>query len=220
MEENSFDEAESVLKGINQIPILKELRPESDVLNPYLSVHVRPLNQAILCRVKELALSSVCLYHQNKIPSSAILIRALFETVALHYHLLTILKKAIEDNDSKSALTKFYQAGLGKYSSNNTHIEPKAIPIKKFAEDLCRIEPKMENYYDDLSEIVHPNAPGLIFAYAKGNPKNNSFLFEEDFNHIALQAGSILLFSLEFYESNYKEMETVLAQFINFFENR
>jgi len=218
MEENSFDEAEAILERLNQIPIEKELRPETDSIGPYLSVHIRPVTQAILCRVRELALSAICLYRQNKVVSSAILTRAIFETVALHFHLLATLVEALQKNDVQIALTELKRAGLGKFAGGTADKGIDAISIKEFAKELLQIEPKMRGYYEELSEIVHPNAMGTLLAYAKGDNKNLSFLFKEDFNHIALQAGGIILFALKFYEVNYEQMESKIPELIKLLE--
>jgi len=218
----NFSTSEQVCRRLQKIPRREEFTPEPSPVDPALLLNYRVWNQAVLCRVSELGLAALELRRQNQAVSAAILTRAIFETVALYYHIKEVLKEAVNTGKTNDAINKLWKAGLGrnrklklKNKQENTRAQGyNAIKFKKFAEDLRNLAPEAQDAYGELSEIVHPNNEGCVNAYATPGQENLSFKFTGDFSYIESQFGHVLSFSLQFFENTRKDMDGLMEKFI------
>ena len=95
--------------------------------------------------------------------------RALYESSALIWHILETLMPFLEADDFKGAgeLLKKSLLPSRVYSEKGTISEPfKATNILTYIDRIDKVKPGFRDQYDDLSEIVHPNYPGLMELFS------------------------------------------------------
>ena len=222
--ERCFQKAAHVLENLGKVPIIKEFRADPDSANPALQLNVSVWNQSLLLRVKELGDASISLWQQNHLVSAAILTRCLLETVALYYHIKTIIEDAINKaRQVDEVAEELWRVGRGRDRRNlkllyqgapRTNRDYEAIEHKKFREALTQKSEALKYTYSELSEYVHPNASGTSDAYANPNQKNLSFVFDGKFDHISRNVGYVLQFGVTLFEHCWSQMKKLIPQFV------
>ncbi len=219
-----FETAASMLESLEEIPITKEFGVESNSCNPALLLNTSVWNQSMLLRVRELGNASISLWKQNRLVSAAILTRCLLETVALYYHIKTILEDVSnEKHPVSSAVTELWRAGRGRNRRNlnllfknapNTTQKYEALELDEFRKALTQKSESLKYSYSELSEYVHPNAPGTSEAYTNPNQENLSFVFDGNFGHFSHNTGYVLEFGLNMFRQCWLEMEGLIPRFM------
>lgn len=214
-------DAEQIYQRLVRIALQETLKPNPQLKNPALDLNVRVWRQAVLCRVKELGGAVLDLHRQGRHVTAAILARSLLETVALYYHIFIVLKEAIDTGNTRQAVDKLWQAGMGLHGGRKegdkeggTLKQYDAIEVKEFAKEFCALAGPARWSYDQLSEIVHPNCMGCVFAYAQPDRQNLSYRFGKDFRHIEINYDYVLEFALGFLELHYAEMDKLINEFM------
>jgi hypothetical protein len=215
-----------MLGALDQIPISEELTADPNVSYPPVLLTACVWNQSMLLRVRELAHAVVNLYEANSLVAAAILTRCLLETVALHYHIRIVLTDAVGTFRVDRAIKELWRVGLGRDSRNlkmlfGSALNPrpgyKAVEVEKFAKDLTQLTANsgaLRYAYSELSEYVHPNAPGTSEAYARPNVDRLSFAFANDFAHVARNVAYVLEFALACFSQCWSQVSAIIPEFV------
>jgi hypothetical protein len=220
---NDLQKAKEALEALDQIPVKEQLRPDPSSPNPTLLLCAHVWNQGMLLRVRELSHAVTRLCEADNLVSAAILTRCLLETVALYYHMQTVLTDATQTKHVEKAVEELWRAGLGRDRRNLKMLSEdapsmkrgyEAVELKKFAKDLTQLAPGSKYAYSELSEYVHPNSTGTSAAYITPCPEKLTFVFAKDFGHISLNVGYVLEFSMEMFMRCWPQMEKLIPQFM------
>lgn len=223
-----FERSKNLLQSLGEIQITKEFGVEPSSSNPALLLNISVWNQSMLLRIKELGNMSINLWQQNCLVSSAILTRCLLETVALYYHIETMLEDVIKNTcEINNMVKELWRAGLGRNRRNlkmlfNCDLEKttdyEAIELELFRKALTIKCNSLKYSYSELSEYVHPNAPGTSGAYSSPNQKNLSFIFNGNFDHISKNVGYVLEFGLNIFQCCWSKMEILIPKFMEVYK--
>ena len=210
--ELTFDNARTVLESLKKIPDQQAIGLDPNSKEFTLSLSIRQFSQAILSRVRELGEAALDLQADNKVVSAGILTRALFETVALFYHISETLKEPIRTGKPHQACKYIWKALLGEYRGGEKGFD--AIKLRTFAVKLNDLSPSLRTSYAALCELAHPNYLGCVGAYTKLNREKFCFEVTENFDHIANVIEHPLSFALSFFEIHYAEISKVIVEFM------
>ena len=126
-----------------------------------------------------------------------------------------------------NTVEELWRVGLGRDRRNlkklfkdapETTPDYEAVELDKFREALTQKCNSLKYTYSELSEYVHPNAPGTSGAYANPNRENLSFVFDGNFDHISHNVGYVLEFGLNIFKHCWSQMEKLIPQFMEVYK--
>ena len=169
------------------------------------------LRECLLYRVVELGQSTCDEIKAERLVSSAVLIRALLEAVALIILLDQRIREAV-GSSRVEYLESLVSRGLVGCKNDVTPIE--AINVLTILKHVTKQYDGFEQIYKELSEIAHPNWGGLLGAYGILNEEER--LYELQRSKLPL-AMVILPFraALEIFHHAYNTMVPFLHQLVD-----
>lgn len=130
---------------------------------PFKALSVR---EVLLYRVSELAEAALRCYEDNQLVATAILSRALMESVALSYWLYKELQDSLERGTSDK-INEFLGKALVGTRNDGTPLL--AHNVMNAIDVVTKDLPDYRKLYEELCEIAHPNWGGGLGAYATLN---------------------------------------------------
>lgn len=165
------------------------------------------IRESSFWRMNDLGTSFLHLIDANDVLASRIILRSACETAALLAYLNKKISNLLNDNlpfDAFNELTKELLLG-GRNDGDYFSQKNVTTMVGHFAKD----NPTIQAIYDRLSEDVHPNASGMIYAYSETNPQEFETTFLRKIsqsdavaNHTIASADLIFLC----YEQQYNEI--------------
>jgi len=180
----------------------------------------------LLCRMRDLAESTIEFYRKGRQNPAFILTRAIFETTALLFLVYEHLERVVETKNLGDIDLFLSRVVAGSKSDSTPEWTPgvpaKAINIGKAIE---RLDKKFKfkgrglaSDYGFLCDFTHPNCPGGIMSYAKWEKKNDFLVFWFSASHKSfpqyLRLGLVCLcMCLDIFNHYYQKMEDVVQGF-------
>ena len=118
------------------------------------------LRQLKLRRVLSLADGAGDEWNKLRLLNSAILLRSLIETVAGFYYVVHRGERLLKEGDLRRLHNETLKAMYGTRQDGSTQL-PSANHVLKTIDCLDKWLQGARRHYDALSELLHPNAPGL-----------------------------------------------------------
>jgi hypothetical protein len=173
------------------------------------------LRECLLYRVAELGLSACNLVKGGELVSAAVLIRALLESVALLVLLDQRVREAVESGKIQD-LDKLVSSGLVGCKNGMTPVE--ALNVLTILKHAAKRYDGLEQLYQQLSEMAHPNWGGLLGAYGTLNEAERLYQLSKTklplpMLLLPLRAG------LEVFIHTYNSMEPHLHQLVDVCDN-
>ena len=208
------NEKELLEKGLELSNQLKgclppRIDPATTSIKAKVSFHALCIREVLLYRVSELADTALNSYQKNQLVTSAILARALLESVSLLYWLYKELTRAVEEGSS-IRITPFLKRALVGTRNGTTPLEAHNVlnAIDAMGQDV----EDWRKLYEELCEIAHPNWGGCLGAYAKFNKEKVWYELGECRLPKPLILGP-LVGSIEFFIHYYNDMVPHLKDF-------
>ncbi len=156
---------------------------------PFRALVIRTVMRA---RLAELTITACDLFSRNVRVSAFILTRSALESVAIINAINSRMRKAINEGNVGDSGQYFDRLGWG---SRNDSTPVDAINILTLIAKLDSKYPKMhvQEQYDDLSEVAHPNWGGVIGSYSHFDPVD---LYEVVDKHGTLLPATVGLITL------------------------
>jgi len=223
-----LQEAEELYQQLPRPPRTLTTILDSRTRSVLIPDKARVAQYVLLCRMIDLAESTIELYRNGRRNSAFILTRAIFETTALLFLIYERLERIVETNklgDIDLFLSRIVAGG----KSDSTPewipgVPAKAINIGKAIERLdkkFKLKGRgMASDYGFLCDFTHPNSPGGILSYAKWEKKNDILVFWFSVSHKPfpqhLGFGLVCLcMCLDIFNHYYQKMEDVVQGFTN-----
>jgi len=168
------------------------------------------LRECLLFRITELGESACKTIKAGELVSGAVLVRALLEAVALIVLLDQRVRETIESGDIQK-LDDLVSRSLVGCRNKVTPLE--AINVRTILEHATKKYGGLEDLYDELSEIAHPNWGGLLGAY--GTLNSDERLYELGMSKIPLPMLLIALNgTLQVFQYTYNRMVPSLHKLV------
>jgi len=168
IEFRNTDEVRLLLNGIKDI-VRNTLQKDS---NAYFHTL---LLIGILNRTYELTESALWAIDNNRPLTAFNMLRGLFETLGYIYYSMEKLKKASSSKQFSENAVKLF---LGSKTSNSQY---PTINILTCIDCATKTFPKLREQYDDISEIVHPNASSHAYCARAEDEEVRSVMFRLPF---------------------------------------
>lgn len=133
--------------------------PQGEPDLPWL---VSLLNTALGYRIVEISETAHNLYESENLLPAIILSRSAFETLMVAHRLNDRIHFSIVNNNFNELDEEIRKLGFG---SKIKGLGFPAINIKTIVDSINKKTPGVKNYYDELSEISHPNWAGVLGIY-------------------------------------------------------
>lgn len=126
------------------------------------------LRQSLTYRLVDLGEGVVGAWNEQNLLSSVVLARAFLETVALTHSVTLRMRKAVDcrDIDMLDNLVVQESFGTRQLDLIEEHGWPKATNVLTALDHMSKEVDFVRKYYDNVSEIAHPNAFGLGQFYS------------------------------------------------------
>lgn len=130
--------------------------------------------QAILYRVVDIAENTIPLWRNGKIIPVIILSRSLMETVSAAYWLICRISRHMDAGN-----WEYIDEDIMRLSFSSSTVDklPNPVNILNFIDVVNKSIPGWRNAYDIMSQSVHPNSDGTIFAYSEVDEKSYDINF-------------------------------------------
>ncbi len=164
-------------------------------------------------RMAEIAQVAYELFSDDKRVSGFIMARVTLENVALINAVNDRMLRALKEGEVGDSGDYLNQLGWG---SRNDFTPANAINIITLIGKLnTRYEEfHVQNQYDDLSEVAHPNWGGLVGSYGRFDPENLYELIDEKGTRIPAILGlRALVTANQLFERVYNETAKILPDF-------
>jgi hypothetical protein len=134
-----------------------------------LPFKVISLRESLLCRIADLAGSTIYLCKEDRGMGAAILARAVLEATALLFVLGKMVKKALESKE----IGEFDRRIMAMLFGGKSDKSPvPSINILTHVEKMDRAFKGILVHYGNLSEMAHPNFAGVLGSYAQVETQN------------------------------------------------
>jgi len=173
---NNIQYAEGILKKLilSKTSVIHKFENDN-TLKPKIVWKVDGCMQTILYRVVDIAETAIFLWRTGKMIPVIILSRSLMETVSASYWLLHRIERKNNLEEIDQDVMKLY------FSSSIVQTLPDPINVLKFIDLVGKHIPNWRNTYDLMSQSVHPNSDGTIFAYTELDKKTGDINFFDNF---------------------------------------
>jgi hypothetical protein len=131
---------------------------------PFKAISLREL---LLHRIVDLSASAVDLYSSGKPVAAIIITRAVIETVSILYVLCAKVEGCVRHED----VDQFDEDVMKMLFGNRVEMEVVPVAAVNVLSHIDKMNKKFEGvrwWYDQLSEIAHPNLEGLFGVYGGG----------------------------------------------------
>jgi hypothetical protein len=142
-------------------PVIRAIDLGGPSLLPF---KVASLRQTLVLRILDLARSSMSLCRAGLNVGAAILARALMETTSQLFRLEDLIRRATGSADLDELDDRIMTMLFG---SRNRSTRREAVNILTQIDAMDRMFTGLRTWYDDLSELAHPNFAGLLASYAR-----------------------------------------------------
>jgi len=122
------------------------------------------LRETLLWRVADMAGAAVSLCQTDRAVPAAVLARAALETTAVLYGLGVMVARVVETHRVDEFDARAMRMLFG---SRNRQTPTEAINILTHIDQMDRNFSGLRSWYDDMSEIAHPNYAGVMASYGK-----------------------------------------------------
>jgi hypothetical protein len=141
-----------------------EVRATEFGVTSKLPFKLASLREVLIWRVLDLSESAITLRKAEQNVAAAILARSVMETTSV----LFVLQVMAEDLIVTKEVGKFDQTVMAMlFGSKNKSTPAEAINVLKHIDRMDKKFPRVRSWYNDLSEIAHPNYQGLMGSYAE-----------------------------------------------------
>lgn len=175
---DALREAESLIAMVRErLPRRVDGRSISAITKtPY---HAVLFNAGLSYRAAELAEASLELIHSHRRVAAAVTARALLETSALHYYGVKKIAAAVDGPSFVEADAILYRALVASKAYGDGSVQP--IQVMTAIDHATKQFTGYRDFYDQLSELAHPNFFGTIAPYAGENETEDQVEFHPDF---------------------------------------
>ena len=146
--------------------------PKSE--KPQYPLMIISLINSLNLRSIDISESIVLLYDSNHVIPSTILLRSLFENVAVINRAYSMIEKTIQENSFSSEELLHKMMFGARYSE-----KIKAINIMTQLKHLDKKYNRVLEFYESLCEFTHPNWDGVAGSYSNLKQKEAKMLFEK-----------------------------------------
>lgn len=143
----------------------------------YRSVLIR---ESSLLRMIDLGGAYLRLVDSGAILAARIVVRSAFETTALLAYLNKKIRAVVDGTLSMDEFDNVTKKALLGGKAQGDYLDP--VQVLTAINHLAKNHPVVQEFYDRLSEDVHPNASGMIYSYATVDPETTSAVFESKFS--------------------------------------
>ncbi len=190
-----------------------EIRAADLTMHSKVPFKAATLREAYFYRMTELSAAACSLYEDKLYLSGLIVTRAVIETLAALYYLKEAVSTFLEKPDIE-ILDQVLMAGLSGSRHPDAKADglPSSINIMTMIKHLDRSIPQLENHYNWLSEMAHPNSLGVVNTYARTNAETLTAEFTVDkLSDEILPGTKLLLACLATFEDGYNELAELLS---------